>query len=216
VARKTRPAQKLGGAVALLILISVAVWWVNRSKSVASAPPPATSTPALESLVIAPPGPMTGYSRDRFEHWVGGPNSCDTREIVLQRQGSGVTRDAQCRAVSGKWTSPYDGVEITDAGKVDIDHMVPLAEAWRSGAASWTDERRKEFANDLSNPQLFAVTPTANRSKGDGDPAVWKPPARGFWCTYAQDYVTVKAAYQLTVDQAEHDALAEMLGTCPK
>jgi hypothetical protein len=203
----------MGGAVILLILISLAVWWLNR-ESVASAPPP-VSTPALASLVIAPPGGMAGYSRDRFEHWAGGPDSCDTREIVLQRQGSQVTRDAQCRAVSGKWTSVYDGVEITDAGKMDIDHMVPLAEAWRSGAASWTDQRRKEFANDLSNPQLFAVTAASNRSKGDSDPAQWKPPARGFWCTYAQDYVTVKGAYQLTIDQAEHDALAEMLGTCP-
>jgi len=215
VARKRGHAPKLGGAVILLILISIAVWWINR-ESVAIAPPPAASTPELASLVIAPPGPMTGYSRDRFEHWASGPNACDTREIVLQRQGNGVTKDGQCRAVSGKWTSVYDNTEITDAAKVDIDHMVPLAEAWRSGAASWTDERRKEFANDLTNPQLFAVSSAANRSKGDSDPAQWKPPARGFWCTYAQDYVTVKAAYQLTIDQAEHDALAEMLGTCPK
>jgi hypothetical protein len=158
---------------------------------------------------------MTGYSRDRFEHWASGPDSCDTRETVLQRQGTAVTRDAQCRAQSGTWTSPYDGAQVTDADKLDIDHMVPLAEAWRSGAASWTDERRKQFANDLSNPQLFAVTASLNRSKGDRDPAEWKPPLQAYWCTYAKNYVTVKAAYALTVDQAEHDALAQMLTTCP-
>ncbi|MEV4317311.1 HNH endonuclease family protein [Actinocrispum sp. NPDC049592] len=213
--RKSAPTT-LGGAVALLLLISLAVWWANRDQSTASAPPPAPSnTPALASLVVAPAGPMTGYSRDRFPLWASGPDSCDTRETVLQKQGSGVTRNGQCKAVSGTWTSPYDGVVITDAAKVDIDHVVPLAEAWRSGAASWTDEQRKQFANDLTNPQLFAVSANANRSKGDKDPAEWKPPAQGFWCTYARDYVTVKAAYKLTVDQAEHDALAQMLGTCP-
>jgi uncharacterized protein DUF1524 len=214
VARKRRSAPKLSGAVILVLLISLAVWWVNR-KSVASPPAAPVSTPELAGLVIAQPGPMSGYSRDRFSLWASGPDSCDTRETVLQKQGTSVTRDAQCRAVSGKWTSPYDGVVITEAAKVDIDHMVPLAEAWRSGAAGWTDERRKQFANDLSDPQLFAVSANANRSKGDQDPATWKPPAQSFWCTYAKDYVTVKSVYQLTIDQAEHDALAQMLGTCP-
>ena len=77
-----------------------------------------------------------------------------------------------------------------------------------------TDERRKEFANDLNHPQLFAVTAASNRSKGDQDPAEWKPPTKTYWCTYAKNYVNVKAAYQLTVDQKEHDALASMLTTC--
>ncbi|TCO55184.1 HNH endonuclease family protein [Actinocrispum wychmicini] len=208
--RNKRSVPTLAAVAVLIVLISLVVWWANR-RSVAS--PPVT-TPELAALRIAPPGPMSGYSRDRFPLWASGPDSCDTREIVLQRQGANVTRDNRCKAVSGTWTSPYDGVKITEAGKVDIDHMVPLAEAWRSGATSWTDERRKQFANDLTNPQLFAVSANANRSKGDQDPAQWKPPLRTFWCTYAKDYVTVKAAYQLTVDQAEHDALAEMLGTC--
>lgn len=215
--RKQSVPTKLGSAVVLLILVSLAVWWVNRSKSDASSPTPApASTPELASLVIAAPGAMSGYSRDRFALWASGPDSCDTRETVLQRQGVNVKRDAKCKAVSGTWTSPYDGVQITEATKVDIDHVVPLAEAWRSGAAGWSDERRKQFANDLTNPQLFAVSANANRSKGDQDPAQWKPPLQSFWCTYAKDYVTVKVAYQLTVDQAERDALAQMLGTCPK
>nr|CEL16586.1 putative secreted protein [Kibdelosporangium sp. MJ126-NF4]CTQ89063.1 putative secreted protein [Kibdelosporangium sp. MJ126-NF4] len=92
--------------------------------------------------------------------------------------------------------------------------MVPLAEAWRSGAARWTDEQRKQFANDLNNPQLFAVTATSNRSKGDQDPATWKPPTKAYWCTYAKNYVAVKAAYKLTVDEKERAGLAQMLATC--
>jgi hypothetical protein len=207
---RSRSTTAAGAAVAILLLV-VLVWWLNRDPA-AGAPPNA----ALQSLAVAPQGTMTGYSRDRFPHWSGSGDSCDTREIVLQRQGTAVARDAKCRATSGNWRSPYDNVDLSDAGKADIDHVVPLAEAWRSGASGWTDERRKLFANDLSNPQLLVVTAASNRSKGDQDPARWKPPARDYWCTYAQNYVTVKAAYQLTVDQAEHDALAEMLGTCPK
>jgi hypothetical protein len=220
VSRSQRSSAITGVAIVLFLLAVLAVWYLGRSSP--SGPPAAPSTSGvpgasgatLESLAIAAPGPMSGYSRDRFPHWVSSGDSCDTREIVLQRQGTDVVRDTSCRATSGKWASPYDGVQITDAGKVDIDHMVPLAEAWRSGAASWTDERRKQFANDLTNPQLFAVTAASNRSKGDQDPAHWKPPSRSYWCTYAQQYVTVKAAYQLSVDQAEHDALAEMLAAC--
>nr|WP_245380166.1 HNH endonuclease family protein [Kibdelosporangium banguiense] len=188
---------------------------MNR-ESIASSPP-VQPAPELASLAIAPAGTMSGYSRDRFPHWAGSGtgDSCDTREIVLQRQGTAVARDAKCRATSGKWLSPYDGAEITEATKVDIDHVVPLAEAWRSGAATWTDERRKQFANDLDHPQLIAVTAASNRSKGDQDPATWKPPTKTYWCTYAKNYITVKVAYQLTVDQKEHDALATMLTTCP-
>ncbi|CAM3715964.1 HNH endonuclease family protein [Kibdelosporangium persicum] len=198
------------GAVALLLVLAVAFWWLNRAESAALPPESAD----LQSLKVAPPGPMSGYSRDRFSHWAGNGDSCDTREIVLQRQGAQVQRDAQCRAVSGKWVSPYDGVELTKAADIDIDHMVPLAEAWRSGASTWTDEKRKQFANDLGNPQLFAVTAAANRSKGDQDPGTWKPPVRAYWCTYAKNYVAVKAFYQLTVDTKERDALATMLATC--
>jgi uncharacterized protein DUF1524 len=200
-------------AVALVValLVAVAFWWWNRESS---ATPPVAAADTLASLKVEPAGPMRGYSRDRFPHWSSNGESCDTREVVLQRQGRDVVRDAKCRATGGRWISPYDDTEITDATKVDIDHVVPLAEAWRSGAANWTDERRKQFANDLNAPQLVAVTATSNRSKGDQDPAQWKPPAKSYWCTYAQNYVQVKAAYQLSVDQAERDALAEMLTKC--
>ena len=83
-----------------------------------------------------------------------------------------------------------------------------------TGAASWTDQRREAFANDLTRPQLLAVSASSNRSKGDQDPSQWKPPSRDFWCTYAQDWVQVKYHYQLTVTLAEKGALTDMLGTC--
>jgi hypothetical protein len=168
----------------------------------------------LAALTVAPWGPMTHYSRDRFPHWISQGDGCDTRDVVLKRQGSGVVATATCTVTSGSWFSEYDGTTVTDAHDIDIDHMVPLANAWRTGASAWTDEQREQFANDLARPQLFAVTAKANRSKGDQDPSQWRPPRRAFWCTYAQDWVAVKSYWRLSVTTAEKAALEEMLATC--
>ena len=108
----------------------------------------------------------------------------------------------------------YDGKVLDSPTKVDIDHMVPLANAWRSGASAWTTERRSDFANDLDDPQLMAVSATSNRSKGDQDPSTWKPTDHGAWCVYAQDWIAVKTHWKLSVTTAEKSALAVMLGTC--
>src|SRR5690606_32790457 len=118
-------------------------------------------------------------------------------------------------AVSGRWYSPYDGATWGQASEVDIDHLVPRANAWVSGAASWTQQRREAFANDLTRPELVAVTGTVNRSKGDAAPDEWKPPLRAAWCRYATDWIAVKHYYELTVTGSEHRALAAMLDTCP-
>ena len=101
---------------------------------------------------------MAGYTREKFPHWVGQGDGCDTRDVVLKRDGNSVPADADCKVTSGTWYSPYDDKDLTDPKALDIDHMVPLAAAWRSGANKWTDEQRKEFANDLTRPQLFAVS----------------------------------------------------------
>ncbi|WP_439663911.1 HNH endonuclease family protein [Lentzea sp. HUAS TT2] len=204
--------------VVFVLLVAVG-WYLTNLQSSQENPPntPApvpTGSPDLAALRIAPEGKMAGYSRDRFPHWASQGNSCDTREIVLQKQGVDVKQDKDCKAVSGTWNSAYDGVVIKEAGEVDIDHTVPLAEAWRSGADKWTDDERKAFANDLGGIQLLAVTAKSNRSKGDQDPAKWKPPIAAYGCTYAQHWISVKIAYKLTVDQAEHDALAGLLKTC--
>lgn len=157
---------------------------------------------------------MAGYSRDRFSHWRAQANDCDTRDLVLQRDGTDVRTGANCKIGKGTWDSVYDNRTFTDPGDIDIDHMVPLAAAWRTGADKWTDARRADFANDLDRPQLIAVSASSNRSKGDQDPSQWKPPNRGFWCEYAHDWIQVKAHWKLFVTTAEKSALLEMLGTC--
>ncbi len=169
----------------------------------------------LASLTVQPPGPGTGYSPEKFPHWITIEGRCNTREMVLRRQGAHLRLREDCYPTAGEWVSPYDGAVWHKASDVDIDHLVPRSEAWRSGASGWSTARRTEFANDLEHPELVAVTDDLNAAKGDRDPAVWKPPLRSYWCTYAADWTEVKFVYRLTADRAEIAALGRMLDTCP-
>jgi hypothetical protein len=167
----------------------------------------------LAALRVAAEGSSSGYDRDKFPHWSTVSGACNTREIVLQRDGTNVQTDSSCAAVSGSWYSPYDGATWTQASDVDIDHMVPLAEAWRSGASSWTTSRREGFANDRASSQLWAVTDNVNQSKGDQDPAEWVPSRTAFRCMYARSWTDVKYRYGLTVDSAEKSALTNLVNS---
>ncbi|MGW4157473.1 HNH endonuclease family protein [Micromonospora chersina] len=167
----------------------------------------------LGELTVAAAGSMKGYSRTRFPHWRDTGKNCDVRDSVLQRDGESIKLSG-CNVVGGRWESPYDGLDLTDPADVDIDHMVPLANAWRSGADEWDDAKRGDFANDLTRPQLIAVSLRSNRAKGDQDPSQWKPANRSFWCQYAADWVTVKHYWRLTVTSAEKAALTDMLEGC--
>ncbi|OZM71432.1 hypothetical protein CFN78_19975 [Amycolatopsis antarctica] len=185
---------------------------------VAAAEPPgipdaATAKSQLAELTVQADGSQDGYDREKFNHWIDQGEGCDTRDEVLKRDGTDVNVGADC-AVTGSWASPYDDATWTEAGDVDIDHVVPLAAAWRTGASGWTDAEREAYANDLEGPQLIAVTDNVNQEKGDKSPDAWKPPSTGYWCTYASMWVGVKAKYELTVNEAEKTALDEMLASC--
>ena len=195
------------------------------SASSASAPTdPATSTlgsggrdAALTVLASLPVRPATasGYARSKFRHWITAPNGCSTREVVLIREAITVNTQG-CRVVSGEWFSPYDGTTWQVASRLDIDHMVPLKEAWVSGASAWSPARRQAFANDLGWPgSLIAVSASSNRSKSDRDPARWMPTNTGYWCTYLFDWIDVKHRWSLSVDSAEKQAITKDLSTCP-
>ena len=111
--------------------------------------------------------------------------------------------------------SLYDGFNSDNPSDFDIDHMVPLAEAWDSGASSWSDSRRRDFANDLSSPNsLIAVSSSSNRSKSDGDPADWLPPNSLYVCEYVEQWITVKQQWELSIDEAEARAIAHALSSC--
>ncbi|MET8183770.1 HNH endonuclease family protein [Streptomyces sp. NPDC005336] len=199
-------------------------WATSRTPSSVTAPVSATELPEpptaeearaeLDELTVAPEDDVPGYTRAKFPHWIIRHGTCDTREVVLQRDGTDVTQDDQCRAMSGHWVSPYDGVTADAAGQLDIDHVVPLKEAWRSGASGWSTEYRRSFANDLTHSQLVAVSARSNRAKGDKDPARWQPPLASYHCTYSRAWTSVKHVYGLTIDTAERSALEGMLATC--
>lgn len=180
-----------------------------------TAGPTASGSPTalLKTLRVGTPGSMKGYSREKFPTWRKTGQNCDTRDSVLKRDGTKV-KFSGCNVVAGTWKSLYDGQVLNSPTKVDIDHMVPLANAWRSGAAAWTTAKREDFANDLDDPQLVAVSASSNRSKGDQDPSTWKPKQTSDWCDYASDWILVKAHWKLTATTAEKSALADMLETC--
>lgn len=177
-------------------------------------PTKATAQAELNALTVAAEGSMTGYSRDLFPHWITISGTCNTREVVLQRDGTNVVVDGSCAAISGSWFSPYDGITAFAASDIDIDHVVALAEAWRSGASSWTTSKRQSFANDLNYPQLIAVTDDVNVSKGDRDPSTWRPPRTSYHCTYSKMWIRSKYHWGLNLQSSEKSALQSMLNTC--
>ena len=160
-----------------------------------------------------------GYSRDLFRHWIDADGDrCNTREEVLIAES---TTRAQvdafgCTVIAGDWFSPFDGKAHTDPSDLDIDHLVPLKEAWDSGAHSWSSTQRERFANDLSDGRaLIAVTSGVNRSKADRDPSQWLPPRSAYICTYVSDWIAVKYQWSLSMDSSEWGRLKNLLnGQC--
>jgi Protein of unknown function (DUF1524) len=175
----------------------------------------ASARAELKTLTVAKQGSLDGYSHLRFMPvWQAQQGECDTREMVLRRDARTVQADTSCRAVRGVWFSEYDGATLTGEDQIDVDHVVPLSNAWRSGANAWSDAERHAFANDLVRPELIAVSESANVDKGGRSPISWRPPRRDYWCTYARAWIDVKSHYRLSVTQREKAALREMLGTC--
>lgn len=177
---------------------------------------------ALTALPVREPASSSGYSREQFgQAWADvDRNGCDTRNDVLGRDLTDVTvkpGTRGCLVLSGTLADPYTGTVLQfvrgpGSAAVQIDHVVALSDAWRTGAQQWPAGRREQFANDPAN--LLAVGGSANQDKGDGDAATWLPPQRGYRCVYVLRQVRVKAAYGLWVTPAERDALRRELSRC--
>lgn len=169
----------------------------------------------LRTLTVTPES-STGYDRELFPHWDYLGDDCDVRDAVLiaeARRGP-VTGNA-CPVGAGRWFSAFDGVTVRDPSELDVDHLVPLAEAWGSGARTWSTSVREEYANDLGYAKsLIAVTASSNRSKGDQDPAEWLPPRTAYRCTYVASWIGVKYRWRLTIDAREEAALRVLATNC--
>ncbi|WP_240467953.1 HNH endonuclease family protein [Streptomyces dangxiongensis] len=186
----------------------------------AAAPADRVTLPVRDALAQLPlhAEDRTGYERSKFRHWVDADrDGCNTRAEVLKAEAViAPTQGPRCALGGGEWYSPYDGRYIQGPSGVDIDHLVPLAEAWDSGASVWTAKKREAYANDLGDDRaLIAVSAASNRSKADQDPSTWLPPTIGYRCQYVTDWVADKMRWGLSIDIAEHAALADVLSRCP-
>ncbi|WP_069885947.1 HNH endonuclease family protein [Streptomyces luteocolor] len=171
---------------------------------------------AIEQLPLAAES-RDGYVRTAFKHWVDDDrDKCTTRaEVLISESRTEPVIEGKCKVTAGTWFSYYDGQTLTDPKGLDIDHMVPLAEAWDSGASQWSPAHREDYANDLdAERSLIAVTAKTNRSKADQDPAQWLPPLADARCTYAADWTATKLRWSLTADKAEVAALRELAEGC--
>jgi hypothetical protein len=169
--------------------------------------PKAGARPAARAASPAARASRSSYSRDAFgAGWADADGDCqNTRaEVLAQLSTARVIRDG-CRVVRGRWIDPYTGRTFLDASDLDVDHVVPLAWAWRHGADAWSNARRERFANDLAN--LQPTDAGTNRSKGDKGPDEWLPPEAGHRCEYVLRFTRIALAYGLLADPAERSVL---------
>ena len=199
---------------------------VRPTERAAPTPEPMEPTPqpggglVLQVSVALVPENIPEYDRGEWRHWTDEDSDCqNARQEVLIAESTVAVRfqtPDECRVASGRWQGPYTGEVETDPGKLDIDHLVPLENAHRSGAWAWDRERKREFANYIGyDNHLLATSSSANRSKGSKGPERWRPPLESYWCVYAIDWIAVKNDWGLTVTEAEFGALRQMLATCP-
>lgn len=186
----------------------------------------APSTPLIEA--IRQLKVHNGRAGGHYERSAFGPawadvdhNGCDTRNDILKRDLSHIAfraRTHRCVVSSGEMLDPYTGRQIhfvkgPNSAKVQIDHVVALADAWRSGAYQWSAATREKFANDPLN--LLAVDGPANQDKKADAADKWLPPNKGYRCAYVARQVAVKKKWDLWVTQEEKNAIVQVAATCP-
>ena len=198
----------------LVVSIALATGLVSVGSPAHAAGYSAPLQTAIADLVVSSEV-RTGYDRALFKHWVDADgDGCSTRnEVLISEADDPVTVGSGCSLSGGRWYSYYDAVSQYSSSALDIDHMVPLAEAWDSGARTWSAAERESFANDLGDTRsLVGVTASVNRSKGDRDVADWLPANER--CRYLREWVAVKHRWRLTIDSAEKSAMTSLASGC--
>jgi len=198
----------------------------QRSVPAQDAVVPGSAAKALDGLLVRVKGTMAGYTRTAFgPAWSDdttdpdGHNHCDTRDDILARDLTQITyKSGHCTVATGTMHDPYTGRTIhfvrgPKSTVIQIDHVVPLGDAWVVGAAQLTAIQRMDLAEDPL--ELLAVDGPTNEAKGDGDASQWLPPSTGYDCSYVARQIAVKAKYRLWVTAAEKTAMQKVLAGCP-
>nr|WTB12005.1 HNH endonuclease family protein [Streptomyces antimycoticus] len=203
-----------------VLTLAASIAGLTATVAPASAAPAETVTTTLQAAIHALPvaaEDRTGYERTKFKHWVDeDADGCNTRhEVLLAEAVEPPTVSGRCTITGGVWHSYYDDTDVPNARGLDIDHMVPLAEAWDSGASGWSAQERQNYANDLEDARsLVAVSAGENRSKADQDPREWLPTDPGARCRYIAEWTVVKSRWGLSTDPGEAAALTTLADDC--
>jgi hypothetical protein len=172
----------------------------------------------LSAIHAAGPRVQEPYAISLYPHWMDEDGDCqDTRDEVLMAESLvPVVFDADlCAVVSGLWYDPFVGSLVTDADSMDVDHFIPLPEVHRSGGNTWSPQKRRQYANDLTDSStLIAVSRSSNQSRSDSGPDTWMPINREFRCLYVTTWIQVKRRWGLTITDAEMDAVRFTLEGC--
>lgn len=146
---------------------------------------------------------VTRYNRDDWGDWIDeDKDGLNTRHEVLARESLIKPLISNNRVISGKWYDKFTGKYFTNARDLDIDHLVPLKNAYESGASNWSKEKKNEYYNYMKNENhLIAVSKGANRSKGDKSPVEWLPPNKEYQCEYIREWYKIKTDWGLTIEE---------------
>ena len=151
-------------------------------------------------------GDIPPYDRDEWRHWNDEDGDCKNarHEVLIEESLADVTykNDRECQVVTGEWFGAFTGTTVTEAGELDIDHLVPPEEC-TSVRRLGLDGRAERAVLPTALPirlHLIAVTSSANRSKGARGPDEWRPPYQSYWCEYAVAWITVKRTWDLTAN----------------
>lgn len=119
--------------------------------------------------------------------------------MLIAESQTPVSVGGGCSLSGGQWYSAFDGVVTTDPSSFDVDHFVPLKEAWDSGAHAWDSGTRQRFANDLDYAGSLI--------------AEWLP-MPSYRCEYVRNWVEVKLRWDLSADPGEINALRSVGSAC--
>jgi len=160
------------------------------------------------------------YKRSLYRHWVDDDGDCqNTRAEVLIRDDDDhrvqFKTSRHCVVKSGTWLDPYTSSTFTSAGKIDVDHVVPLKNAHESGGWAWSNDKRRRYANFIDSPgHLLAVSATENRRKGAKGPDQYLPPNADYHCEYVALWIRIKRDWELEMTEAEGVAVQRVQDRC--